>query len=137
MNKAAFLAALRAELVARNAWAVQNPAKLESFMASTETTLNTDRNTVTIDSDSFKAAWKTIGGKGKPTYKGLRALPAGPEKPEDVFNDTKPCTKCGTPTVIVDIFPLGLCPACYARKMANVPVEDIPAPNFPACIRKL
>jgi hypothetical protein len=27
------------------------------------------------DGDAADAAWKAIGGKGKPTYKALRALP--------------------------------------------------------------
>jgi NMD protein affecting ribosome stability and mRNA decay len=55
---------------------------------------------------------------------------------EDIFTDTKPCSKCGKPTVIVDIFPKGLCPKCYAEKMDKVPLHEIPKPNFAATVRK-
>jgi hypothetical protein len=84
-NKTDFKAALRKELLARygpegnlDKWAA-NPERLERFMASVETTLTTNRNTVGIDSDSFRAAYKAIGGKGPLTYKALRSLPEASE----------------------------------------------------------
>lgn len=80
-NKADFKAALRKELLLRygpegtaDHWAA-NPERLERFMTSVETTLTTTRNTVGIDSDSFRAAYKAVGGKGPVTYKALRSLP--------------------------------------------------------------
>lgn len=83
MTREAFMSALRKELLARYGqpngkicWA-NNPEKLEKFLASTWETLETTKNGVNIDGESFTAAWRAIGGKGKPTYKALRALPAG------------------------------------------------------------
>lgn len=48
--------------------------KLDTFMINTRVMIESDRNLVNIDSASFVDAWRAIGMKGKPTYKGLRAL---------------------------------------------------------------
>jgi hypothetical protein len=82
MTKAAFLAALRASIEAAGYdWPAKpnpndpNETMLDRFIGRTETTINTTCNLVNIDSPSFVTAWRSIGGKGKPTYKALRALP--------------------------------------------------------------
>ena len=75
MNRNSFLVAYRSELVARFAWA-QDMGKLDRFMASCETTISTPAATWNHDGDAVIAAWKSIGGKGRPTLKALRALPA-------------------------------------------------------------
>lgn len=74
MTKKAFYAALKAELK-KYPWAA-DAAKLDRFMAHVEETMEWGKNLVTIG-DSFHAAWKAIGGKGKATFKALRALPLG------------------------------------------------------------
>lgn len=74
MNKQTFLTNYRAELVARYLWA-QDSAKLDKFMASCETTITSGAATWNHDGDAVTAAWRSVGGKGKPTLKGLRALP--------------------------------------------------------------
>lgn len=76
MTRNAFLALYRAELVARHPWA-QDAAKLDKFMSSCAETINTARATWNHDGDAVTAAWRSIGGKGRPTLKGLRALPDG------------------------------------------------------------
>lgn len=76
MNRTAFLATYRTELLARFAWA-QDAAKLDRFMASCEVTISTSAATWNHDGDAVTASWRSIGGKGKPTLKALRALPAG------------------------------------------------------------
>lgn len=74
MNRKAFLAAYRADLWVRYVWA-QDTAKLDRFMASAERTISTKATTWNHDSESVRAAWRRIGGKGKPSLKALRALP--------------------------------------------------------------
>jgi hypothetical protein len=57
------------------AWALDEK-KLDNFMESVERTINSQtRCTWNVYGDAATAAWKFIGGKGKPTYKALRALP--------------------------------------------------------------
>lgn len=48
--------------------------RLERFMSSVRNTLFTQANTWNIDSPVVGRAWKKIGLKGRPSYKGLRAL---------------------------------------------------------------
>lgn len=76
MTRAAFLTAYRADLWVRYVWA-QDTAKLDRFMASVTRTISTTANTWHCDASSASliAAWRRIGGKGKPTLRGLRALP--------------------------------------------------------------
>ena len=74
MQKRLFLTFLRAEISARYAWA-QDVAKLDRFVSHMRETIHGDKNLVNLDGDAVTAAWRAIGGKGKPTYKALRALP--------------------------------------------------------------
>lgn len=75
MTRTAFLTNYRTELLARFAWA-QDAAKLDRFMASCAETISTTRATWNHDGDAVTAAWRIIGGKGKPTLKALRTLTA-------------------------------------------------------------
>ena len=72
MTKQAFLAAYRAALVAYP-WAA-DAARLDKFMASVAATIEGPHATWNHDGDAVTAAWRAIGGKGKPTLKALRAL---------------------------------------------------------------
>ena len=67
-----FLAVMREKLSAYP-WAQAEPDRLERTMGMVEDTLNGSRSCM-IDGASWKAAWKAIGMKGKPTYKGLHSL---------------------------------------------------------------
>lgn len=51
-----------------------DPVKRENFSASIDRTL-AGGQTCMIDGPACIAAWKSLGGKGKPTYKALHALP--------------------------------------------------------------
>lgn len=73
MTRTAFLAAYRADLWVRYAWA-QDTARLDRFMASVERTISTKAKTWNHDGEAVTAAWRRIGGKGKPTLTALRAL---------------------------------------------------------------
>lgn len=75
MNRKLFLTHYRAELTARYGWA-QDVAKLDRFMTSCETTIASTAATWNHDGDAVTAAWRSIGGKGKPSLKALRALEA-------------------------------------------------------------
>jgi hypothetical protein len=72
MNRNEFLTKYRAELLARYPWA-SDTTKLDRFMTSVVSTLNGE-NTWNYDGDAVTAAWRAIGGKGKPTKKALRGL---------------------------------------------------------------
>jgi hypothetical protein len=48
---------------------------LQSFLASVRNTLTGPRATWNHDGEWATAAWRSLGGKGKPTLKALRALP--------------------------------------------------------------
>lgn len=76
MTKEAFLAALREQLkmLYGSGWA-SDEAKLARFMSAVEETIHSPRNIWNMDGPATVAAWRQIGGKGKPTYKALRALP--------------------------------------------------------------
>jgi hypothetical protein len=71
-TKQQFLSILRREL-SKYDWA-KDAARLDNAMEHAAQTLG-GRRTCMIDGDSWKTAWKEIGMKGKPTYKGLHALP--------------------------------------------------------------
>lgn len=76
MTKSSFITALRTAIEAKNyPWAAR-PGAIDAMMGEVSVTLHSKRNTVAIDGPSFIEAWRAIGGKGKPTYKALRALPA-------------------------------------------------------------
>ncbi len=75
MTREKFVSTYRDFLVATYPWA-RDLARLEKFMASVEVTLATSANTWNIDSECVRAAWRAIGGKGRPTYRALKALPS-------------------------------------------------------------
>ncbi len=75
MTKAKFIAAY-IDYVSKNYEWAADPAKLDGFIAVVKQTLFTERTTWVWDGAISKAVWKAIGGKGKLTLKGLRALPA-------------------------------------------------------------
>lgn len=70
-TKEEFLTAYEACLLCYT-WAA-DPAKLAKFMASVRATLD-GASTWNHDGDAVNAAWKLVGGKGKPSLKALRAL---------------------------------------------------------------
>ena len=72
MTKNDFIAAYRAELLANYQWATDT-AKLDRFMTVVADTL-AGANTWNHNGIAVTAAWRTIGGKGTPTKKALRAL---------------------------------------------------------------
>lgn len=76
MTKNAFLAAYRKQLLARYPWA-QDPAKRARYMASVAGSLLGAENTWHPAGEAVTAAWRDIGGKGKPSFKALRAMPIG------------------------------------------------------------
>lgn len=73
MTKTQFLLIYRAKLIAHFPWA-QDTAKLDKFMDAVSTTIRTTKATWNHDGDAVTAAWRAIGGKGKPTLKALRSL---------------------------------------------------------------
>ena len=56
----------------KHPWA-QGADRLERAMVSVKKTINGSRTCAL--SESWALAWKEIGMKGKPTYKGIHALP--------------------------------------------------------------
>lgn len=78
MTKTAFIAAFRAELESKGYEWAKDPARVALFMSRVRETLDGPHILVTLDKSapSAVAAWRAIGGKGAPTYKALRALPA-------------------------------------------------------------
>src|SRR5205085_285001 len=70
-SKQQFLAALESEL-AKHEW-TKDPERWAHGKAAILATLNGSRSCAL--SESWAAAWKAIGMKGKPTYKGIHALP--------------------------------------------------------------
>lgn len=73
MTKAAFLAAYEFQLMARYTWA-RDTAKLTRFLAAAAETISTTRSNWNHDGEAVTAAWRAIGGKGRPTLKALRGL---------------------------------------------------------------
>lgn len=81
MTKVSFLEAYRAALVATYPWAA-DVTRLNRFMASCVWTLEGPSATWNHDGEAVTAAWRAIGGKGRPTLKALRALPSSVPAPE-------------------------------------------------------
>lgn len=75
MTKAAFLSALSAQLPEKYEWA-KDPARLARFMEAVASTINRPAGGGPWhhEGEASTAAWRVIGGKGKPTLKALRAL---------------------------------------------------------------
>lgn len=82
VTKNAFLAAYRTALVAAYPWAA-DVTRLNRFMASCVWTLEGPSATWNHDGEAVVSAWKSIGGKGRPTLKALRALPSSVESTPD------------------------------------------------------
>lgn len=74
MTRSQFLTAYETELKARYSWTSDAP-KLARFLEGVAMTLN-GGSMWCHDGEAVTAAWRFIGGKGKPTLKALRALPA-------------------------------------------------------------
>ena len=72
MTQTAFLSAYGFQLMAQYEWA-RNADKLSRFLESCAETLN-GASTWNHDGPAVTAAWRTIGGKGKPSLKALRGL---------------------------------------------------------------
>ena len=66
-----FLGVMLCEL-SKYPWAVDKD-RLDRTMILAEGTMNGDRKCL-IDSAYWLAAWKAVGGKGKPTYKAIHAM---------------------------------------------------------------
>ena len=73
MTKEDFFRAYEAELLKAYAWATDTDRR-HKFMLSVRTTLVSSVATWNFDGPATVAAWRAIGGKGKPTLKALRAL---------------------------------------------------------------
>jgi len=73
-TKQQFLDRYRQELSERYDWTKQAPGKLDRFMHSVASTLSGSVATWTHEGEAVTAAWRAIGGKGKPSLKTLRAL---------------------------------------------------------------
>lgn len=71
-TKQQFLSILQREL-SKHEWAKDN-VRLIRAMGYAAQTLNGEKTCI-IDQPSWIIAWKEIGMKGKPTYKGLHTLP--------------------------------------------------------------
>ena len=74
MTQVAFIKAYMGELKARYPW-TSDLVKFARFMESVTLTLRAGGNTWLPEGEAVNAAWKAIGGKGKPSLKALRALP--------------------------------------------------------------
>jgi hypothetical protein len=73
MTKTQFLQAYMVELAKRYDWANDNE-RLVRFIRSVQDTISTDAATWNHDGAAVSAAWRSIGGKGKPTLRALRGL---------------------------------------------------------------
>jgi hypothetical protein len=74
LTKSGFLMEYERGIVCAYDWA-RDGAKLARFMDSVRRTITTSAKTWNHDSDVATAIWRAHGFKGKPTLKGLRALP--------------------------------------------------------------
>lgn len=76
MTKAEFLAEYRRTLVRTYSWPNDYPEKLETFITQTAATIRGNVALVgLVNSPAVIETWQTLGGKGRPTLKALRALP--------------------------------------------------------------
>lgn len=74
MTRTEFRTALVNELAARYEWAWDGQ-RLKKALDAINATLAGGKQ-CNIDGESWVAAWRKCGGKGKPTYKALHALPS-------------------------------------------------------------
>lgn len=70
-----FMEALRRGLHSEYEWARKDPALADRFVARTGESLKAKRTWFIHDDPVMIAAWRAIGNKGRPTWKGLFALP--------------------------------------------------------------
>lgn len=75
-TKSGFLWAYYANILSTYDWA-RDPAKLKTFMENVRTSISSARSTWNYDGELATKTWKEIGGTGRLTLKGLRALPDG------------------------------------------------------------
>lgn len=73
MTKSAFLEAYAIQLTKLYDWA-RNEEKLARFLRGCIATIREGRSEWNHDGPAVVAAWRSIGGKGTPTLKALRAL---------------------------------------------------------------
>jgi hypothetical protein len=74
-TKAAFLGEYEKQLAINHEWA-RDPARLASGMEQVRITITTDKAPWHHSGPTVIEIWKRMGFKGRPTLKGLRALPA-------------------------------------------------------------
>lgn len=68
-----FIARYRAELIRRFSWA-QDADRLERYMESVRHSITGPTASWTAEGAALESVWRTMGNKGKPTLKALRAL---------------------------------------------------------------
>lgn len=73
MSKEKFIELYKIELLKMYDWA-KDEKKLERFLANVKITISTNTAPWNHTGEAVNAAWKAMGGKGKPTLKALRAL---------------------------------------------------------------
>lgn len=73
MNKEKFIELYKIELLKMYDWA-KDEKKLERFLENVKITISTNTAPWNHTGAAVNAAWKSMGGKGKPTLKALRAL---------------------------------------------------------------
>ena len=73
MTKSAFLEAYGVQLTTHYEWA-RNEEKLARFLRGCIATIRDGASEWNHDGAAVTAAWRSIGGKGTPTLKALRAL---------------------------------------------------------------
>ena len=74
MTKTAFLAAYGAALKTRHEWAL-DPVRLETFMGSIRYYVRENQRAWLWQTPASQTAWRSIGCKGRITFKALCALP--------------------------------------------------------------
>ena len=75
LTKAQFLETYETMLIANYPWA-NDKAKLERYMGVVKLTVEFRSTQWNHTGEIVTAAWRAIGGKGVPSLKALRALPA-------------------------------------------------------------
>ncbi len=66
-----FTTALRREVVAEYEWAQRDPVQLDRFISRTTDALRTKRMAFVHDGPAVRRAWRSLGLKGRPTWKVL------------------------------------------------------------------
>lgn len=79
MTKIALILEFSRQLHLRYEWA-KDAQRLNVAMIRTLTEFRCGKKNTAIDGEAFRAAWKAIGCKGKPTYRAIFDLPDDPNK---------------------------------------------------------